>query len=689
MPTFKKVVSKATLMAKNIFKDQILMDEILLNSKAKHISLSIKQQPFTVSTNMKKNSTIATKTRKKELYIEKVLDSHKYSPKKPMVFLNPYKLSPLSALVVFNTKTECRFSYTVKGQNGAADFTQESKFYTKRHRIPVVALYENTLNLIDIQLFDKDNNVIAEKTVKIQTEELPETLKSTLTYENPLDYPDNTFLLITGGFLGSSYAFDNKGNIRYISSKLPYPYGYHLLSNGHFLYAEQDQRRFNYGNAHTNIMYEMDYLGRAYMGYHNEIGFHHWAIEEEVTGNFLQSSSSFQTIQSNNEYPEDKHLENQIIEVDRKTGEVLRKINMNDYFDPKFDNRHDWAHINSFDYIYDEDAVIASLRNVHTIVKINLKKKEIEWVLNNPEFVKGSAQEDKVLKPLGHHDWFFQQHAVKILSRDKANGTIDIMLFDNHTANRRPVDWFDGEKKSNIMIYRIDEKNKTVTQVKRFPTALSITRSNAVLVNEFGEDKVNIQGNINRDDPKDVAKYAGKRRIYAMCANLETHIQGQRAEIYEYDYETGEQLNKIVCKNDFFCSYFINFNVDSMIKPIVDDEPYILGELTEPKKISKLPNKYSEAPSTKEIETLKFRVLDDMFQIHCKDHTLKKVFLYNDEHIYEMNLTDTVQDSKLFKKMSFYVSIPLDKLADGTYNIALKHRKVCYKLDYYIKKTSK
>ncbi len=645
----------------DLFADYIIKDEEEFNAASKAYKLSPKQVPYTVSTDMKKNASPTVKTYRKEKMIESILDSKKYKLKKPLVLVNPYKMSPLSALVVFNTQENVSVRYTVKGMLGAADYVRISQVLTTRHRVPIIGLYEDASNEVIIEIVDAAGNTTDSKTINIKTTRLPETLKSSIKPENPLDFRDDTLLLITGGFLGSSYAFDNKGNIRYIASKMPYPYGYHLIKNGHFLYCEQDQRRYNYGNAHTNIMYEMDYLGRAYKTYHNDIGFHHWAIEEEGKGDFLQSSSSF---------PEDMHLENQIIEVSRATGEVTRKINMNDYFDGTYDTRHDWAHINSFDYIYDEDAVIASLRNVHTIVKISLKTNKIEWILTNPEFYKGTEQESMVLKPEGHHDWFFQQHAVKILERDVENKTIDIILFDNHTGNRRPVDWFDGKKESNVMVFRIDEKLKTVKQLKRFPTELSITRSNAIITENSKDND-------------------GRKRVYAMCANLETHIKDARAAIYEYDYETGEQLNKIICKNDFFCTYLIDIDIDTMMSPITEDEPLVLGKLTPLKKVTKLPKKYAEAELQKDIENLKFRVIDDMLQIFCKDHTLKKVYIYNEENVYEMNLTDTKQDSKLFRKMNFYVTVPLDTLAEGKYDIAIKHRKVCYRIPYYVKKSKR
>ena len=43
-----------------------------------------------------------------------------------------------------------------------------------------------------------------------------------------------------------------------------------------------------------------------------------------------------------------------------------------DLFDDTYKTRNDWAHINSIDYIPAEESVVISMRNVHTIAKINL-----------------------------------------------------------------------------------------------------------------------------------------------------------------------------------------------------------------------------------------------------------------------------------------------------------------------------
>ena len=65
---------------------------------------------------------------------------------------------------------------------------------------------------------------------------------------------------------------------------------------------------------------------------------------------------------------------------------IIRTINANNIFDSTYVTRYDWAHINAFEYIPGEDAIIASYRNIHTIAKIDLNTQEIIWLLANPDF---------------------------------------------------------------------------------------------------------------------------------------------------------------------------------------------------------------------------------------------------------------------------------------------------------------
>ena len=549
----------------------------------------------------------------KERMIAGIHRKAEYSFKNILVINNPYKISPLSALMVFDTiGNPCKVEYTIKGYN----------------------------------------NVIASKNIKIKTPVLNKPVHNCVKITKSSRPFAGDFIFVSGGYQGGVYGFDTNGNIRFALNRIPQYYGVYLFKDGRFLFPEKNMRIPAYGNAHTVITHEMDMLGRVYRTYHQKKGMHHWAIEKEPGGNILGLSSSMH----------DTYMENAIIEVDRITGETVYELSMNDLFDDTYKTRNDWAHINSIDYIPAEGCVVVSMRNVHTIAKINLKKREIVWLIAKPKFYKGTNVEDKVLKPVGEHDWFFQQHGIQIVHDETDNDpyTLRLMLFDNHTANRRPVKWFDGEEKSYVNFYTVDEKKRTVRQDNRFETPLSITRSNS----EYDPDN---------------------RIVRAMCAHFKPPVDGYNAKIYEFNYDTKECINEISCVTDYFSAHTFDFNIPAMSKPLPEGN-MMLGSLVSPIKLENMPYELEKAEiMTHEVsEALKFRRYGDLIQVYAVDHDLEKIYLYNNDTIYVQDFTNTTQPLKVFKTQTYFVSMPLNDIPAGSYKLAVQYLSKTYKTDYTV-----
>jgi len=589
----------------------------------------------------------------KEKMIRSLLEKGRYSFDNILIINNPYKISPLSALLIFNTDKECKVEYTIKGNNGSEDYTKSDETITKCHRVPVLGLYEGINNIVGVKLVDASGKEIKSKKIEIKTPVLKKPVHGCVNITKSEKPFTGGFMFVSGGYQGGVYAFDTKGNIRFALNRIPQYYGVYLFKDGRFLFPEKNMRVPAYGNAHTVITHEMDMLGRVYHTYHQKKGMHHWAIEKEPGGNILGLSSSMS----------DTYMENAIVEIDRKTGETIYELSMNDLFDDTYKTRNDWAHINSIDYIPDENAVVISMRNVHTIAKIDLAKREIIWLLAKPRFYKKTSASDKVLKPEGEHDWFFQQHGIQIVhdKTDKEPGKLRIMLFDNHTANRRPVKWFDNEQKSYVIFYTIDEKKRTVTQDARFQTPLSITRSNS----EF-------------DAENNVVK--------AMCAHFKPPVDGYCAKIYEFDYNTKECINEISCVTDFFTAHTFDFNVPAMSEPVPIEEDMMLGSLVPPVKVEGSPGSLGKAlvmPS-EVLKNLKFRRYGDLIQVCSTDHDLEKIFLYNDNTAYIQDFTNTTQPLNVFKSQKYFVSMPLMDIPAGSYKLAVQYLSKVYATDYKV-----
>lgn len=601
--------------------------------------------------------TPAEITQRKSKLIEDILNKKIYSFKKSLVIINPYGIAPLSAIVIFNTDVNCTVKYTILGQRGSEDYVNYDNNYTTKHQTAILGLYSNAFNIVKLELLDKDGNCIDSKKILINSHK-NSNFNFKVNIKKTSDNIDK-FCLVTGGYSEVTYAFDKNGNIRYLQSRQSYSYGIHLLDDTNYLFVEKRMRCPNYGNAHSVIMHEMDFLGRAYKTIKNEKGVHHFAKNEDGNNKFIISSSSI----------DDGFEENVAAEIDLLDGMVKRSINVKDIFDDTYKTRHDWAHINAIDYIKDEDAVLLCMRNIHSIAKVNMKTGVMEWLFANPDFYKKTKQIDKVLQPVGDIEWFFQQHAVKIIERKQERGhnILKIMLFDNHTANRRPVSYFDDVKKSYICIYTIDETDKTVKMNNRFETQLSVTRSNAVLDTE-------------------------KNLIYAMCGNIKPVEDNIHAKVLGYDLNTKELKEEIECEADFFCGQFIDFDITKMSASVPEKTKNVIGMLKCPYKASETEFKsFSKKDYDLFVafdlnsQKIKLRILGDILQIYNRDHTVEKIFLKSEKNLYIQDFTDTVQENEIFMKQCYHVSMPLDNLPAEKYEIFFQYLGKIYKTEKFIK----
>ena len=623
-----------------------------LRKEAKKLEIPQDYYKKAYETNMNVVEAGVSICHKKDLVIEQILESKEYDFDNSLFILNPYWHAPLTGILLFVTQKACKVQYCVKGKKGAKDYVVCDEILTKRHRVPIVGLYPKCLNQVEVTLLDAEGEKIATKTLKIKTADLPDRLRNNVNVTQDKGEAYWDFLYVTGGN-GGTYTLDEKGNIRHYLRKVSQPYGVFLLDEGKVFFPERHYRRPNRGNCHSVVAHEMDMLGRIHKTICHKQGYHHWGTYKETDGNLLLASSSI----------DNGYMENIIDELDRETGKVLRTIDMNQLYDKTYITRYDWAHINAFEYLPKEDAIIVCMRNIHTIAKISMARNEIEWMIANPDFYEKTEQRDKVLKPVGDVEWFFQQHGVKVLSND-GNGKYVIMLFDNHVINRRPVDYFDGKKESYVVLYEVDENDYKVKMLKRVSLPLAITRSN---------------GDCDLE----------KRRIIGACANFVPLLDDYAGKIFEYDYDTDKCIKEFSMRNNYFAVHPIQFNIEALSAPMTQDKKeLIIGDLYGTKEIEKLPEDVKNAKfmSQAELNEFRFRIMENVLHVFAKDHDLEKVYFYNNETVYLQDYTDTVQTMEVFKNQSYYLSIPLDGLKQGKYNIAIQYMGNRFKTDYWIQK---
>ena len=161
--------------------------------------------------------------RKNEMNIEKEFAEKDYTFENPYIKLNPYNRTPLGALINFKSGySENPVRIIVKGVDGSKDFIYTINKIGEKG-IPIINLYPNTDNKVNIKILSKDRTkIIKEKNISIKTENLDDRLPIVVIEKNygeflrgVLEPGMNTASFVTGE-KSLPFIFDDNGKIRYV-----------------------------------------------------------------------------------------------------------------------------------------------------------------------------------------------------------------------------------------------------------------------------------------------------------------------------------------------------------------------------------------------------------------------------------------------------------------------------------------
>ena len=214
-----------------------------------------------------------------------------YTWEEPLIVQNPYRYSPLTAVILFDTDEECEVRVTVKGKTEAADIEGTIDASTS-HRVPVVGLYAGQENTVLLELLDDTGKVSDSQEIKITTDQLPEKMNDAVTPVKTSGESALPLTIVHGQGARYPYAYDCMGDVRWYLDRKSDKFGIYPLSNDRFLFAAGDIGITNIGKPDTSDLYEADYLGRAYKLYYIQHGVHHDIAEKEPGGNLLILSNS-------------------------------------------------------------------------------------------------------------------------------------------------------------------------------------------------------------------------------------------------------------------------------------------------------------------------------------------------------------------------------------------------------------
>ena len=390
--------------------------------------------------------SIETSLLTKQTEIEKTtLASSNYTFEDPKVVLDPYDISPLTALIIFETKDLTTPTIKVVGKDEDTTITNTFK-PGKIHYLPVYGLYP-----------DSDNEVILtvngeSKTIHIKTGALPEDFVLPTKVEANKEELSNDMYFVTPSSKGYTAAYDANGDVRWYLTE-NFVWDIQRLRNGHIMLSSN--RLINNPYYMTGLV-EIDLLGKIYYEYNLPGGYHH-DVYEMPDGDLLVASNNF----------ENGTVEDYIVEIDRETGNIIKTIDLSkilpvdqgvneDYY-----TEYDWFHNNSVWYDEKTNSITLSGRHQDAIVNIDYSTEEINWIIGDPTNWNEDMKKYFFVPKKDGFTWQYAQHAAMILPSG------NVFVFDNGNNKSKTSDnKVDANNNySRGVIFNINTNKKTIEEV--------------------------------------------------------------------------------------------------------------------------------------------------------------------------------------------------------------------------------
>ena len=378
--------------------------------------------------------------------LEKEFKSDGYTIDNPNIIVNPYEISPLTALIIFETESEVAPVVTIIGKDENTTFTHEFDANTV-HYLPIYGLYAGRDNEIIIEYGD------VEKRITITTEELPEDFILPTSVEADKESLENDLYFFSPSSGGYTSAYDVNGDVRWYLT-INALWEINRLSNGHLMVSTE---RLVNSPYYMTGMYEMDLLGKIYKEISLEGGYHHDYFEMP-NGNLLVASDDFNSGSGT--------VEDVIVEVDINTGDIVKSWDLKDVLnreDGKSENwvEYDWFHNNSVWYDEATNSITLSGRHQDAVINIDYDTGDLNWIIGDP--TNWSEEYQKYFfTPVGDDfEWQWSQHAAMITPE----GYVFILDNGNNKSKIKEEYVPAEESYTRGVMYKIDTDNMTIEQI--------------------------------------------------------------------------------------------------------------------------------------------------------------------------------------------------------------------------------
>ena len=378
--------------------------------------------------------------------LEKEFKSDGYTIDNPNIIVNPYEISPLTALVIFETESEVTPVVTIIGKDENTTFTHEFDANTV-HYLPIYGLYAGRDNEIIIEYGD------VEKRITITTEELPEDFILPTSVEADKESLENDLYFFSPSSGGYTSAYDVNGDVRWYLT-INALWEINRLSNGHLMVSTE---RLVNSPYYMTGMYEMDLLRKIYKEISLEGGYHHDYFEMP-NGNLLVASDDFNSGSGT--------VEDVIVEVDINTGDIVKSWDLKDVLNREYGKsenwvEYDWFHNNSVWYDEATNSITLSGRHQDAVINIDYDTGDLNWIIGDP--TNWSEEYQKYFfTPVGDDfEWQWSQHAAMITPE----GYVFILDNGNNKSKIKEEYVPASESYTRGVMYKIDTDNMTIEQI--------------------------------------------------------------------------------------------------------------------------------------------------------------------------------------------------------------------------------
>lgn len=381
---------------------------------------------------------------------EKYFKTNGYKIENPNIIINPYKSSPLTALILFETKNDVTPKVTVVGKDNNTTITHTFQNTTK-HYLSIYGLYPDYENKVIIEYKEKGKQI--KKEVTIKTDKLPDDFPLPTSVNSKKEELGTEFYFYTPSSKGYSCAYDMNGDVRWYLTHYAI-WDNTRLKNGNMLVSTE--RLINTPYYMTGL-YEIDMFGKIYKEYSLPGGYHH-DYYEMPNGNLLVATDDF-----DNKYGT---VEDYIVELDRKNGKIVNKIDLKNILkmtDGKSENwtSYDWFHNNSVWYDEKTNSITLSGRHQDAVINIDYNTKKLNWIIGDSKNWSKDYQKYFFKKVGENFEWQWSQHAAMITKEGY------VFLFDNGNNKSKIKDNYVPADKSYSrgVMYKINKKNMTIEQI--------------------------------------------------------------------------------------------------------------------------------------------------------------------------------------------------------------------------------